>query len=295
MPDFLIVTDSAGDLNADLAQEMGVTVVPLSFIIGDEAYHDYPDRRDMELETFYERLKTDQATTNAPNVEDFETAIESGLQAGRDVLILAFSSALSSTYQSAYLAAQELGERYPERTIHCVDTLCASMGQGLLVYLASKLRDSGMGIDQVHAWVQAHKMNICSQFTVDDLHFLKRGGRISSATAVVGSVLSIKPVLCVNDEGKLINVGKARGRGASLKALVERMEQTVDHTIKQTVFISHSQCPEDAQLVADLVRERLHITDIKIGLIGPVIGAHTGQGTVALFYVGSARDPRAGR
>ena len=219
----------------------------------------------------------------------YTEALEPLLQAGKDVLILAFSSGLSTTCNSAVIAAQELGEKYPDRKIFAVDTLCASLGQGLLVWYAAKARERGGTIEEVRDWVEDRKLNLCHQFTVDDLHFLKRGGRISAATAVVGSMLQIKPVLHVDNEGHLINIGKARGRQASLKALVDRMEETAIDSGSLTVFISHGDCLEDAQTVADMVKKRFGVQEVYINYVGPVIGAHSGPGTVALFYMGTDR------
>ena len=215
--------------------------------------------------------------------------MEPQLQAGRDVLVLAFSSGLSATYNSSAVAAEELREKYPERKIYTVDTLCASLGQGLLVWLAAKERAKGKTIDEVRDWAVGHKLSICHQFTVGDLHFLKRGGRISSTTAFVGSMLQIKPVLHVDNDGKLMTVAKARGRRAALKALVDRMEQTAIDLRDQTVFISHGDCLEDAQLVAQLVKDRFGVKDVYMNYVGPVIGAHAGPGVLALFYVGVER------
>ena len=170
-----------------------------------------------------------------------------------------------------------------------VDTLCASLGQGLLVWYAARQRDLGHSIEEVRNWVEEHKLNLCHQFTVDDLYFLKRGGRISAATAMVGSMLHIKPVLHVDGEGHLINIGKARGRQASLKALVDRMEETAIDPGSLTVFISHGDCLEDAQMVADMVKKRFGVQEVYINYVGPVIGAHSGPGTLALFYMGTDR------
>lgn len=290
MSDFVILTDSSADLTAELAAQMDVQVLPLSFHLGERTYRNYPDNREMDPHDFYERLRAgESATTSAVNVSQYTEALEPALRAGKDVLILAFSSGLSTTYNSAAIAAGELREKYPERKLYAVDTLCASLGQGMLVYLAAREREKGKTIEEVRDWAEANKLSICHQFTVDDLHFLKRGGRISATTAVVGSMLQIKPVLHVDDEGHLINIGKARGRRASLKALVDRMEQTAVDPGDQTVFISHGDCPEDAEQVAQMVRDRFGVTDIYINYVGPVIGAHSGPGTLALFYVGSER------
>ena len=290
MSNFVILTDSSADLGDDLVRQLDIQVLPLSFTLEQQTYHNYPDNREMEPHAFYQKLRDGAvATTSAVNVSQYTEFLEPLLQAGRDVLILAFSSGLSATYNSSVIAVQELAEKYPERKLYTVDTLCASLGQGLLVYLAARERDSGKTIEEVRDWAEANKLSICHQFTVDDLHFLKRGGRISATTAVVGSMLQIKPVLHVDDEGHLINIAKARGRQASLKALVDKMEKTAIDPAHQTVFISHGDCLEDAQMVADLVKERLGVPEVYLNPIGPVIGAHAGPGTVALFYVGTER------
>jgi len=288
--DFVILTDSSADLGAELAEELDVQVLPLQFTIKDKTYRNYPDDREMDPKEFYAMLRAGEvATTAAVNVAQYQEALEPLLQAGRDVLILAFSSGLSATYNSSAVAVEELRAKYPERQIYTVDTLCASLGQGLLVWYAAREREKGKSIQEVFDWVVSHKLNICHQFTVDDLHFLKRGGRISATTAMVGSMLQIKPVLHVDDDGHLINIGKARGRQASLKALVDKMEQTAIDPKDQTVFISHGDCLEDAQLVAQMVKDRFGVKDVYINYVGPVIGAHSGPGTLALFYMGVER------
>ncbi len=290
MSEFVLMTDSSADLSQEMVQELGVTVLPLSFTIQGKVYRNYPDNREMDLPLFYDMLRAGElATTSAVNVAEYTQAVEPILQEKKDVLILAFSSGLSSTYQASVLAAEELREKYPDRKIYTVDTLCASMGQGLLVYLAVQEQRKGRSIEEVRDWAESTKLHLCHQFTVDDLHFLKRGGRISATTAVVGSMLQIKPVLHVDNEGRLINIGKARGRQASLKALVDKMEKTVTEEGKKTVFISHGDCRKDAVAVADMVRERFGTQDIRINYVGPVIGAHSGPGTLALFYLGTER------
>ena len=290
MSDFVILTDSSADLGEEMVRKLDVQVVPLGFVLDGQAYHDYPDNRDMDPHAFYERLrKGDAATTNAVNTAQYTEALEPLLQAGRDVLVLAFSSGLSATYQSSVIAVEELRAKYPERKLYTVDTLCASLGQGLLVWYAAQLRERGRSIKEVQDWVEEHKLNLCHQFTVDDLYFLKRGGRVSAATALVGSMLHIKPVLHVDSEGHLINIDKVRGRQASLKALVDRMEETAIDPGSLTVFISHGDCLEDAQMVAEMVKKRFGVDEVYINYVGPVIGAHSGPGTVALFYIGTER------
>ena len=290
MSDFVILTDSSADLGEDMVRQLDIQVLPLSFTIGQQTYHNHPDNREMDPHAFYEMLRRGEvATTSAVNVAQYTDALEPLLQGGQDVLVLAFSSGLSTTYNSSRIAVSELQEKYPERKIYNVDTLCASLGQGLLVYLAAREREKGRSIEEVRDWAEENKLHLCHQFTVDDLHFLKRGGRISATTAVVGSMLQIKPVLHVDNEGHLINIGKARGRQSSLKALVDKMEKTAIDPAHQVVFISHGDCLEDARTVEQMVKDRFGVKEVYINYVGPVIGAHSGPGTLALFYVGSER------
>ena len=290
MSEYVIVTDSSADLTAGMAEELGVEVLPLSFMVKGQTYRNYPDNREMDPGAFYAMLRAgEMATTAAVNVADYTSVLEPLLEQGKDVLVLAFSSGLSATYQSSVIAVEELRARFPERKIFTVDTLCASLGQGLLVYLAAKKQQAGASIEEVRDWTEENKLHLCHWFTVDDLHFLKRGGRISAATAVLGSMLHIKPVLHVDDEGHLINMGKARGRGASLTALVDHMEETAIDPASQVVFISHGDCLADAEKVAGDVKKRLGVKEVVINHVGPVIGAHSGPGTLALFFLGSRR------
>lgn len=290
MNDYVLLTDSSADLSQQLVEELGVEVLPLCFTMGDKTYRNWPDNREMDPEEFYRMLREGgMATTSAVNVGDYTEALTPFLEAGKDVLVLAFSSGLSATCNSARIAAQELSEQYPQRRVRVVDTLCASLGQGLLVWHAARLKQAGKSLDEVGDWAEENKLRLCHWFTVSDLHFLKRGGRISSATAVLGTMLSIKPVMHVDDEGHLIKVGTARGRGASLKALVDHMAETADDPGNQVVFISHGGCLEDARKVAEDVKARFGTKEVVINYVGPVIGAHSGPGTVALFFLGSKR------
>ena len=290
MRDYVLLTDSCCDLSAEMAAELGVEILPLSLEMGGKSYRNYPDGRDIGFQEFYTRLRAGElATTSAVNVAAYTDAVEPLLQAGKDVLILAFSSGLSTTCNSAEVAAEELRERYPQRKLYVVDTLCASLGQGLLVWLAAREQKKGRTIEEVRDWAETHKQAVCHQFTVQDLKFLKRGGRITATTAVLGSMLQIKPLLHVDQEGRLTAVGKARGRHASLKTLVDRMEKTVTDEGRETVFISHGDCRGDANKVAEMVRERFGTRDVRINYVGPVIGAHSGPGTLALFYLGTER------
>ena len=290
MRDYILMTDSCCDMTAQMAEELDLTVLPLSLEMGGATYRNYLDGREIGFSDFYRRARAGElATTSAISVGDFEAAMRPVLESGKDILCLCFSSALSTTYQSAVIAAQEMQEVYPEGKVYVVDTLCASLGQGLLVYLCAQQKQAGKSLEELRDYAEATKGSVCHWFTVDDLNHLKRGGRISAATALFGSMLSIKPVLHVDDGGHLVAVSKSRGRRASLTALVDRMEQTAIEPAKQTVFISHGDCLEDAQFVAGEIRRRMGVEDIRINYIGPVIGNHAGPGTVALFFVGTKR------
>ena len=290
MSDFIILTDSSADLSGEMAQAADVQVLPLTFTIGGADYHNYPDNREMDPHLFYQRLRAGEvATTAAVNMNQYVEAIEPLLQAGRDVLVLAFSSGLSATFQSSKLAVEELSEKYPERKLYTVDTLCASLGQGLLVWYAAQERKKGRTIEEVRDWAEANKLKLCHWVAVDDLAHLKRGGRISATTAFVGGMLNIKPIIHVDNEGHLINVGKVRGRSASLKYLVDEMGKRITDPQEQVIFISHSDCLEDAKVVGEEAKRRFGVKDVVYNHIGPVIGAHTGPGTVALFFMGTER------
>ena len=286
MRDYIIMTDSASDLSIAKAGELGIELVDLCVIINEET----KQSREVDIKEFYGKLRAKKgATTSALNVNRFIEVFEKHLKEGTDVLYLGFSSGLSGTYNAGFVAAKELAEKYPERKIYTVDTLAASLGEGLLVYYAVKMKKEGADIDTLRAFVEENKLKLCHWFMVDDLFFLKRGGRVSAATAVVGSMLNIKPVLHVDDMGRLISVGKARGRKAAIDELFEKMKQTAIDPERQTVFISHGDVIEDAEYLADRVRRELFVKDVRIGYIGPVIGAHSGPGVIALFFIGEKR------
>ena len=290
MRDYVLMTDSCCDLSASLAEELGIFVLPLSLELSGQTYHNYLDGREIGFSDFYNRIRAGEtATTSAISVGIFEETMRPFLESGKDILCLSFSSALSTTYQSAVIAAGEMAESFPEAKIHVVDTLSASLGQGLLVYLCARKKQAGLDIDALRDYAEQTKGQVCHWFTVDDLNHLKRGGRVSATAALFGTMLSIKPVLHVDDQGRLIPVSKSRGRRAALTVLVDRMEQTAVDPGTQTVFISHGDCPEDAQFVADEIRRRFGTEDIRINFVGPVIGNHSGPGTMALFFLGTER------
>ena len=290
MRDFVLMTDSCCDMSEDMARELGLEVIPLSLEMEGKTYRNYLDGREIGFHEFYNMMRSGKlATTSAVSVGTFTQAMREILQQGKDVLYLGFSSALSTTYQSGAIAAADLAEEFPEAKIFAVDTLCASLGQGLLVYLCAQQKAAGGTIEQVRDYALNTRLHLCHWFTVDDLNHLKRGGRISGTTALLGTMLSIKPVLHVDDEGHLVSVGKARGRRASLLALVDEMEKTALEPAGQTIFISHGDCLEDAQFVADEIRRRFGTQTFHINFVGPVIGNHTGAGVVALFFLGDHR------
>lgn len=290
MSEYVIVTDSSADLDAAEVKELDLQVIPLKFTLNGVTYSDYPDNRDMDPHEFYDRLRSGEvATTAALNLEDAKGVFEPILKDGKDVLMLAFSSGLSSSCQACLLAAGELAEEYPDRKIYVVDTLCASRGQGLLVYHTVMKKRAGATLEEARDFAENNKLHLCHWFTVDDLMFLKRGGRVSATAAALGTMLSIKPVLHVDDEGHLINMSKSRGRKGSIKAMVDKAAELAIDPGSQTMFICHGDCLEDAQQLAQMVEERFGTKDIRIGYTGTVIGAHSGPGTLALFFLGEHR------
>ena len=284
---YQIITDSCCDFPTPMYETLGLSFVPLSVEFRGETND---DRNDDSLKEMYDGLRSGQAAkTSAVNPNRWGEVIEPALSAGQDVLVLAFSSGLSTTYQSAVIAAEELGEKYPERTIRVVDTLCDSMGQGLLVWYACKKRDEGLSLEELYSWVMENRLHLCHWFTVDDLMYLKRGGRISAATALVGTMLQIKPLLHVDDEGHLISMSKARGRKAAIDALVRKAQELGAGYDNSTMFISHGDCREDAEYLAQQLKEKCGVKEVVISYVGAVIGSHSGPGTLALFFLGSHR------
>ena len=287
MSNYKIITDSGCDLSAEMLQSLNVDRVSLSVLFKGENRLDSVDEG---IKDFYDGLRAGEiATTSAVNPEGWKSVIEPVFRAGSNALILAFSSGLSTTYQSAVIAAQELLEQYPDRKAYVVDTLCASLGEGLLVYYACRKRDEGMSLEALYDWVEHNKLNLCHWFTVDDLMFLKRGGRINATTALVGTMLQIKPVLHVDDEGHLISVSKARGRKAAIEALARKAAELGEGFDNETMFISHGDCPEDAAYLAGILKDKLGVKHVHINHVGAVIGSHAGPGVLALFFLGKHR------
>ena len=287
MSNYQIITDSCCDLPKDMAAKLGLTVINLSLLFREQVLEETSDK---ELKTVYDAMRAGEtATTSAANPDKWASVMEPVVADGNDLLVLAFSSGLSTTYQSAVITANELAEKYPDRTIRVVDTLCASMGQGLLAWYACQKRDAGMSLEDLAAWCDEAKSHLCQWFTVDDLMFLKRGGRINAATALVGTMLNIKPVLHVDDEGHLISKAKVRGRKAALEALAAKLGELGLPGENDTVFISHGDCLQDAEYVAQVLKSRYGVKEVVISYVGAVIGSHSGPGTVALFFLGQHR------
>lgn len=285
--DFQIITDSCCDFPTPMYGQLGLTFVPLTVEFRGNTFD---DKNDDTLKDMYQGLRAGEvAKTSAVNPSRWSQAMEKALAAGKDVLVLAFSSGLSTTYQSAVIAAEELKDAYPDRKIQVIDTLCASMGQGLLVWYACRKRDEGLSLDEVTQWVLDNRLHLCHWFTVDDLMYLKRGGRISAATALVGTMLQIKPLLHVDDEGHLINMTKTRGRKAAIDAMVKKAQELGVGYDNSTMFISHGDCLSDAEYLSRQLKEKCGVKDVVISYVGAVIGSHSGPGTLALFFLGSHR------
>lgn len=288
MSEYVIITDSSCDLPQWKVDEIGVDVVPLTVDLDGKIYTNYLDWREIEPKVFYDELRAKKPSkTSAANIGDFREAIEPYLKEGKDVLYIGFSSGLSGTYNAGRMAAEELSEEYPERKIMTVDSLCAALGQGMFVVMAAEEKAKGKSIEEVHKFCEDNRLHLAHWFTVDDLFFLHRGGRVSKATAIVGSTLGIKPVLHVDNEGKLIKVEVARGRKASLKKLVEHMRAT--YTALDKVYICHGDCEDEAKAVGKMITDEFKVGEMIIHHIGPVIASHSGPGTMAVFFMGKER------
>lgn len=289
MNEYVITTDDNADLPESYLKEHGIGCGYFSYHM--DGTH-YTHESFLPVKEFYAKMRNGSLpTTAAVNSEDMKDVFRPVLEEGKDILHIAFSSGLSTGYNSARLAAEEMLEEYPERKIVVVDSLAASMGEGLLVYYAQKLKEEGKDYDTVVKWTQDHIQNMVHIFTVDDLDHLHRGGRVSKTTAIVGSMLNIKPILVVDEEGHLINIGKIRGRKKSLQELVRLMDEKIGSYKEScdTVFISHGDCEKDAEYVMKLVKEKYPVKVEMINYVGATIGAHSGPGTLALFFMGDNR------
>ena len=288
MNNYVILVDSACDISPDLLKEWGVYHKPLHFRFNDSDT-EYADGS-VDIKEFYDKMRAGGvAKTAAVNVEVFSNLFEEHLKSGMDVLYLGFSSGLSTTYNSARIAAEQLREKYPDSKILTVDTLAASAGFGLLLYLTVEKKNAGATVEEAAAFAEATKLNICHWFTVDDLVYLKRGGRVSATTAFMGNALGIKPVMHMDDAGHLINITKVRGRKTAIAALADKYGELAVDRENGRVFISHGDCMKDVQELENLLKTRYNATVDIITNVGAVIGSHSGPGTIALFFVGNVR------
>ena len=290
MRDYFIMSDSCCDLTDHMAKELELTVVPLTVHIDGQDYPNLLDGSAISFEDFYSKIRSGKlATTSAANVGQFQDAMRPVLESGRDIVCIGFSSALSTTYQSACIAAEDMRQEFPDARIYVVDSLSASLGQGLLLYLTVQKKREGLSAQELVQWVEDNKLHIDHWFTVDDLNYLKMGGRLSAGAAFFGSMLSIKPVMHTSDEGKLVPVSKVRGRKASLKALIDKIAELGIEPSEQVMFICHADCEVEARAVAEEMKARYGVKEVYINYIGPVIGSHTGPNTMGLFFVGTKR------
>ena len=291
MNDYVVFTDSCADLDDTLLLELDVHFIPMHFTLDDAAYTNWPDGRELSFKAFYEKLRNGASSTSTQvTVEEFKEAFRPVLEKGYDVLYVGLSSGLSNTISSGLLAAEELVKEFPQRTVRIVDSLSASMGEGLLTWHVVQQKKQGKSVNEAADWAENNRLKLAQWVTVDDLHFLKRGGRLSGTAAMVGTMLNIKPMIHVDNDGRLTVVKKMRGRRNSLKELVNKMEQVSVAPQEQTIFISHGDCLADAEFVAEEIRQRMNPKRVYINYIGPVIGGHSGPGTVALFFMANGRD-----
>lgn len=286
---FVIITDSCSDLTQELIEKYSIRVIPATFSIKGKNYKNYADEREMKTHDFYEMMRAKEvAITTQISPSEYIEIFEPYLKDGYDILCIAFSSALSGTYNSSLVAREELLEKYQDRKIYCIDSLCASMGQGLLVYYAATMKYEGKSIEEIVDWLEKHKMNLAHWFTVDDIGTLKRGGRLSATKAFLASILNFKPILHVSDEGKLVPEGKVRGRKKSILEIINHVKNSIVNPENQTIFISHGDSFEEAKEIGDELIRSLKVKVI-YGYIGPVIGAHSGPGTLAVFFLADKR------
>lgn len=289
--DFQIVTDSSCNLPDPIVERFDLKILPLTFIADGKQFTSYTDGKQSDLKQFYDMMREGTVfTTSLPSSKDAENLFRTTFESGKDILYIGFSSGLSGTYEAMSSVLDTVAADYPERKALHVDTLAASLGEGLLVYLAGAMAESGASIEEACAWVEDNRLHMAHWFTVDDLMFLFRGGRVSRTSAWAGSILNIKPVLHVDDAGLLIPVSKVRGRKKSILAMLDHMRETAIQPVsEQTVFISHGDCIDDAEFLAGKIREEFGVSDIVINYVDPVIGAHSGPGTLALFFLADHR------
>ena len=289
MNNIIIMTDSCCDLPYEFTMDNNIVVIPLRLTLRGETIEDDLGKT-LKYSDFYKAVREGEMPKTAQaNVYEFEQLFEKYIKDGDKVIYIAFSSALSGTYNSACVARENLLEKYPEADISVTDSKSASMGLGLLVYYANEMLKSGKNKEEIIKWIEENKLKVIHWFTVEDLNHLFRGGRVSKTTAMVGSLLSIKPVMHVDNEGRLMPVEKARGRKKSLSSLVNKVAEGIVNPEEQVVFISHGDCIDDVEYVKEKLLQKIKVKDIIVNYVGPVIGSHSGPGTVAIFYLGKER------
>lgn len=287
---FRIVTDSCANLTDGQIKEYGVEIISLKYRIGEKDYESYVKGEETDFAETYRLLREKEViTTSLANRGDCDKVIPAILEGGEDVLVICFSSGLSGTCQNIMLAAEDYKEMYPDRKIIAVDSLCASLGEGMAVHYAVKLKNEGKSIEEVAQWLENNRLSICHVFTIDDLFFLKRGGRLSGTSAVFGTLLNIKPLLHVANDGKLYVTGKARGRKAAMEHLISSVGENGIDVENQDIFIVHGDCVEDAKYIEAEVKKRYKVKNVVYNMIDPVIAAHAGPGTLAIFFIGKER------
>lgn len=285
---YILFTDTSADLPASVLEEFGIPILKLSYTVGGENYGG--GGAELPIHDFYDRMREGAVpTTSQVSPDGAREGFEKVLLQGYDILYIAFSSGLSGTYNSGVIAANELIEKYPDRRIVIVDSLCASLGQGLLVYKAAQMKRNGASLEEVAEWAENNKLHVCHMFTVDDLVYLYRGGRVSRTATIAGTILGIKPVMHVDNDGHLVPIGKVRGRKQSLNALVDEMEKRLGDYDNVTIAISHGDCLEEAKYVCETAKKKLRFSECIINSVGTVIGSHSGPGTMALFFFGEKR------
>lgn len=287
MRDYVIVSDATLDLPYELIEEYDIRVIPMGVDINDVDYNYHPDEKELKIDYFYSQLKAG-ATTHTTQITPiaFREFFKSILKENLDILYIGFSSGLSSTYYAAQLVVEELTKDYPDNKIYCIDSKCASIGEGLLVLNASKQKRKGLNIDELRTWVEENKYASRHWFTVRDLFYLKKGGRVTSIEAVVGTALKIRPILSTDDDGKLVVVSKIRGTKAELDFLISKMKNEGIDLESQTVIIGHADNLEHAKMLEKQIRDLYIVDDVVISKIGPIIGTHTGPGMLALVFMG---------
>ncbi len=289
MSQYIIVSDATLDLPIEIVNRYDIKVIPMVFDIDNVTYHHYPDEREISIESFYEKLKTGATSVSSQisplTYEEFFTPY---LEQGLDILYIAFTSGLSGTCNTGRLVINQLSEMYPDRKILIIDSLCASIGEGLLVMNAAQRREQGATITELYDWTISHCYNARHWFTVKDLFHLRRGGRVSSVEALVGTALKICPVLSVDKEGKLAVISKVRGPKKEMEFLLNKLEEEGENLSEQTIIVGHGDNLEQAKALRDLILERFTVNEIIISKIGPIIGTHTGPGMLALTFLGKA-------